>query len=293
MSPCAEVELDAGVVARPLEPVQPALRPQRAGRSVAGPRRARRGSRASSCAGRRARPPGRSSRAASGIQRYGSHQIDAPYSERARSNDSSGQRHVLGVRLDSGNSSPNSSLHPPRRLELRRRDVDADDARAAPREPRRRSTPCRSRARPRPCRRRRRARPSSRSGTRTLPQVISVLRPRARGPARSVYSAFALRPDRAVDRDVVGLRRAHRGTRARSRARPTRASRSRGRGCPASRARGRRGSCRARRRPGSSRPSSCATIAIAPSPSSTSASVGAEVMKSTSSPKNGFSACSA
>ena len=36
-----------------------------------------------------------------------------------------------------------------------------------------------------------------------------------------------------------------------------------------------------------------AHVAIAPSPSSTSASVGAEVMKSTSSPKNGFSACSA
>ena len=35
------------------------------------------------------------------------------------------------------------------------------------------------------------------------------------------------------------------------------------------------------------------TTAIAPSPSSTSASVGAEVMNSTSSPKNGFSACSA
>ena len=35
-------------------------------------------------------PPGRSSRAASGIHLYGSHQIDAPYSESARSNDSAG-----------------------------------------------------------------------------------------------------------------------------------------------------------------------------------------------------------
>ena len=34
-------------------------------------------------------------------------------------------------------------------------------------------------------------------------------------------------------------------------------------------------------------------VAIAPSPSSTNASVGPEVMKSTSSPKNGFSTCSA
>ena len=35
------------------------------------------------------------------------------------------------------------------------------------------------------------------------------------------------------------------------------------------------------------------TVAIAPSPSSTKASVGPDVMKSTSSPKNGFSVCSA
>ena len=35
------------------------------------------------------------------------------------------------------------------------------------------------------------------------------------------------------------------------------------------------------------------TTAIAPSPSSTSANVGADVMNSTSSPKNGFSECSA
>jgi len=34
-------------------------------------------------------------------------------------------------------------------------------------------------------------------------------------------------------------------------------------------------------------------VAIAPSPSTTSAHVGAEVMKVTSSPKNGFSLCSA
>ena len=35
-------------------------------------------------------PRGRNSRAASGIQRSGSHQIDAPYSETARSNEASG-----------------------------------------------------------------------------------------------------------------------------------------------------------------------------------------------------------
>jgi hypothetical protein len=36
------------------------------------------------------RPPGRSTRAASGTQRYGSHQMLAPYSLIARSNDASG-----------------------------------------------------------------------------------------------------------------------------------------------------------------------------------------------------------
>ena len=65
-------------------------------------------------------PPGRSSRAASGIHRYGSHQIDAPYSETTRSNDASG----------SGTSSAFASINStgtralaasPRRLELRRR----------------------------------------------------------------------------------------------------------------------------------------------------------------------------
>ena len=45
-------------------------------------------------------PPGRSSRAASGIHRYGSHQIDAPYSESTTSNEASGSGTVLGVRLE-------------------------------------------------------------------------------------------------------------------------------------------------------------------------------------------------
>src|SRR5205823_1366431 len=46
------------------------------------------------------------------------------------------------------------------------------------------------------------------------------------------------------------LRRAHRGTRSRSRALPTPASRSRARGCSASRAPDRRGCCPASRLPG-------------------------------------------
>src|SRR5438034_6328740 len=49
-------------------------------------------------------PPGRSKRAASGIHRYGSHQIEAPYSENARSNDPSGSG--TSSAFASRNSSP-------------------------------------------------------------------------------------------------------------------------------------------------------------------------------------------
>ena len=80
-------------------------------------------------------PPGRSSRAASGIQRYGSAQIDAPYSEIARSNDASAQRDVLGARLEQRELEPEPLLHRPRGLELRGRHVHADRPGAQPREP--------------------------------------------------------------------------------------------------------------------------------------------------------------
>ena len=46
------------------------------------------------------RPPRRSSRAASGIQRYGSHQIAAPYSLIARSKLASASGTRLGAALD-------------------------------------------------------------------------------------------------------------------------------------------------------------------------------------------------
>ena len=81
------------------------------------------------------RPPGRRSRCASGIQRCGSHQMLAPYSETARSKLSDGQRHVLGARLDEREVEPDLGLAAARRRELRRRDVDADRAGAAPGEP--------------------------------------------------------------------------------------------------------------------------------------------------------------
>ena len=46
-----------------------------------------------------------------------------------------GERHLLGVRLDQRELEPGLLLHPTRRLELRRRDVDADRPRTLPREP--------------------------------------------------------------------------------------------------------------------------------------------------------------
>src|SRR5919202_1523390 len=54
------------------------------------------------------RPSGRRSRAASGIHRYGSAQMDAPYSESTRSNDASGSGTSSAAASTSGNSSPNS-----------------------------------------------------------------------------------------------------------------------------------------------------------------------------------------
>ena len=54
-------------------------------------------------------PPGLSSRAASGIQRYGSHQIEAPYSETATSNEASGSGTSSAFASSSGNSMPVSS----------------------------------------------------------------------------------------------------------------------------------------------------------------------------------------
>ena len=54
-------------------------------------------------------PPGLRSRAASGIQRYGSAQIDAPYSEIARSKLSSGSGTSSALASSRGKSRPNSA----------------------------------------------------------------------------------------------------------------------------------------------------------------------------------------
>ena len=99
-------------------------------------RRARKGSRACCCAGRRDARRGAAAGAASGIQRYGSHQMLAPYSESARSKLASGSGTRRRLASTSGNTSPVSSWQPSRGGELRGRHVDTDRARAAPREPR-------------------------------------------------------------------------------------------------------------------------------------------------------------
>ena len=130
-----QLPLDAEL-AGPLEATQPPLWPLRASRS-ASLRRGRRGGRACCCGGTTSRPPGRRSRYASGIQRWGSHQMLAPYSETARSKLSDGKRDVLGARLDEWELEPELGLAASRGRELGRRDVDADGARAAPGEPRR------------------------------------------------------------------------------------------------------------------------------------------------------------
>jgi len=54
------------------------------------------------------RPPGRSSRAASGIQAYGSHQMLAPYSEIAKSKLASGYGTRSALPCSSSKSMPNS-----------------------------------------------------------------------------------------------------------------------------------------------------------------------------------------
>src|SRR5438105_3448487 len=55
-------------------------------------------------------PPGRSRRAASGIQRSGSHHSDAPYSEKAMSNDSSGRGTASALAMRNSSPRPNFSF---------------------------------------------------------------------------------------------------------------------------------------------------------------------------------------
>ena len=236
------------------------------------------------------RPPGRSSRAASGTVRYGSAKVIAPWSQKTMSKLASGERHLVGARVDEREVDAGCGHQLARVLELARRVVEADRPRAAAGE---------------------QDRPLGRAAA-ELEHVLAgdVAEDPQLGLGDLPHRPSAAR--RAADELAVPLlvlvaacgpsargcaRRQtsrHRRTRARPRARPTRASPSRARGCPASRARGRRGSCpgadvgrvrRAHRRAHDAR--------SRPRPRARARASATEVMNSTSSPKNGFSACSA
>ena len=260
-SPCAELELDA--LARPATPSVRGI--PNCGRT-SGPRPVpRRGRTAANSVELRrntSSPPGR---------RQPRRLRNPLATGRTRSTRRTPRARGRSVASGSGTSSafastapariPVSSLHPPRRLELRRSDVDAAP-RAAPCEPGAKyavpqpssitSLPATSPSTP-----------SSDSGTAEHPPVDLLGFAHASSARASVYSAFVFVQ---ASRFALRRRQAHPGTRARSRAPPTRASPSRARGCPASRARGRRGSSRGRRRPDSSRPSSCERSRSPPRP---------------------------
>ena len=105
-----------------------------------GHRRRPSGSRAAAAGGRRGRSatrPAGACRAASGIQRNGSHQIAAPYSEKARSKLSSRNGGTLGVGVHEREPQVELLLEHARRRELPARVVEPDRPSPAPREPRR------------------------------------------------------------------------------------------------------------------------------------------------------------
>ena len=122
------------VVSRPLEPVQPEVRTEQPiGRRLLGVGRAQHQD--VPLTRKISRPPGRSRRAASGTQRYGSAQMLAPYSEIARSKLASGRGTVSALPWMQREVEPVLGLEPARRRELRLGVVDADRPRAAPRQP--------------------------------------------------------------------------------------------------------------------------------------------------------------
>ena len=111
------------------------------------------------------RPPGRSTRAASGTLSSGSVNVNAPWSQNATSKLAVGERQRLRRGLTSGKSAPAGAGV----LELPGGDVEAGAARSAPRERARPLRRRRSRPRARPCRPRRRARSAPTRGSATPP----------------------------------------------------------------------------------------------------------------------------
>jgi hypothetical protein len=80
-------------------------------------------------------PPGRRSRAASGIQRSGSHQDARAVLGEREVEGRVRQRHVLGACLDEREVEAELGLHRPRGVELRGRDVDATGRAPRARQP--------------------------------------------------------------------------------------------------------------------------------------------------------------
>ena len=203
-----QVELDRVVVA-PLEAVHAEVRAQQA---VAG-RLVRRVGHAEHVQRRvdeeHSRPPGRSSRAASGIHAYGSHQMLAPYSEIAKSKLASGYGTRSALPRMSSNSRPCSACSRARGVELRAascrcRPAGRRAARATPTRSR-----CRSRARSRRGRRGRRAASAAATPARSTRPTTARRRPTASRPGRLV----ARRPARPTARGCGGRGRAARSSR--------------------------------------------------------------------------------
>ena len=179
------------VLAVPVDPVHAELRPLRVARRPCRRLvRRSRAPRASSCGGRRARR-----RAAGAAPPPGSTCTGRTRSTRRT-------RRRRGRTIPSGAARPRRSPRQleleiprlraaaPRRLELRRREVDADDARAAPREPGAEVRRPAAELDDVLARRRRRGTPHLRLGSPHIPQVISSRAQASRARA-SVYSAFA------------------------------------------------------------------------------------------------------
>ena len=236
------------------------------------------------------RPPGRSRRAASGIHRCGSAQIDAPYSESDESNDASGKGTSSPVASTSGNSTPVSRCS--RRAVSSCAGVGSTPTTRAPR----RASQAEKYAVPQPS--------STMSSPSTSPEDVQLrlgrlprapgdvlLRPRALGGGVRVVGVL-LRPVR----DVL-LERSRVGQTSSSSVNHSAISRAAdsGESEPCTRlsgiANGEVAADRtvAARRRDSSRRSSCAASRSRPRPRRRARASAPEVMKSTSSPKNGFS----
>ena len=200
-SPCGRWNSTA-VVVGPLDPSHAELVAQRAGRRPAPSSGVAERRRACEFVRKIERPPGRSSRAASGIQRSGSHQRRRAVLGEREVEGRVGQRHLLGRRLDEGELEPVLLLQAPRGLELGCGVVEPDHPSAAAGEPGRPVRRPAAELDRRPCLRRRASTRSSAPGCSRCPRMGSCCRPgalperrpssRIRVPARAVAAACSV-----------------------------------------------------------------------------------------------------